>query len=135
MPKSQHIAPAGTPELSRRERQIVDALYRLGRATAAEVQAAIPRPPSYSAVRSALALLEARGVVRHEEEGRRYVYSPATPAPQARRGALQHLLSTFFGGSRIEALGALMEDPRGLSDEELAELERLLARARKGRRR
>jgi BlaI family transcriptional regulator, penicillinase repressor len=128
-------ATAAPPELSRRERQIMDALYRLGRATAAEVQQAIPRPPSYSAVRSALALLEGRGLVRHEEEGRRYVYSPATPARQARQGALQHLLRTFFAGSRVEALAALMEDPAGLREDELAELERLLAQARKGSRR
>ena len=121
--------------LSRRERQIMDVLFRRERATAAEVQEELPDPPSYSAVRSALALLEERGLVRHEEEGRRYVYTPVVPAGQARVGALQHLLRTFFGGSRVRALAALMEDPRGLSDEELAELEALVAKARSGRRR
>jgi predicted transcriptional regulator len=117
-------------ELSRRERQIMDVLFRLGRATAAEVQAELPDPPSYSAVRSALSLLEQRGVVIHEEDGRRYVYTPAVPAGQARVGAVQHLLRTFFGGSRVRALAALMDDPGGLSDDELAELERLVTRAR-----
>jgi predicted transcriptional regulator len=121
--------------LSRRERQIMDVLFRRGRATAAEVQGELPDPPGYSAVRSALALLEERGMVRHEEVGRRYVYLPATSPRKARHGALDHLLRTFFGGSRIEALAALMADPRGLSDDELAELERLLARAREERRR
>ena len=124
-------APAS--ELSRRERQIMDVLFRLERATAADVQGELPDPPSYSAVRSALALLEERGLVRHEEDGRRYVYLPVVPAGEARVGALHHLLRTFFGGSRMRALAALMEDPRGLSDEEVAELERLVARARRRR--
>jgi predicted transcriptional regulator len=111
----------------------MDALFRLGRATAADVQVELPDPPSYSAVRSALGLLERRGMVRHEEDGRRYVYSPVTPAGEARQGALQHLLRTFFGGSRARAVAALMDDPRRLSEEELGELERLLARARRSR--
>jgi predicted transcriptional regulator len=125
--------PQQPPELSRRERQIMDVLFRLGRATAAEVQAEMPDPPSYSAVRSALALLEGRGLASHEEDGRRYVYVPAVPAGQARQGAVQHLLRTFFGGSRARAVAALMEDPRELDDAEIAEIERLLAAARSGR--
>lgn len=123
--------PPTLPDLSRRERQIMDVLFRLGRATAAEVQVELPDPPSYSAVRSALSLLEQRGLVRHEEDGRRYVYLPVTPPGEARKGAVQHLLRTFFGGSRVRAVAALMEDPRGLGDEELAELERLVAQARR----
>jgi predicted transcriptional regulator len=119
--------------LSRRERQIMDILYRLGRATAAEVQSEIADPPGYSAVRSALALLEERGLVRHEEDGRRYVYLPATPARRTRHGALEHVLRTFFGESRMEALAALMADPGALSDDELRELERMVAKARKER--
>jgi predicted transcriptional regulator len=128
--------PPGAPhpaELSRRERQIMDVLFRLGRATAADVQAELPDPPSYSAVRSALALLEQRGLAGHEEDGRRYVYTPAVPAGEARVGAVQHLLRTFFGGSRVRALAALMDDPRGLSEDELRELERLVEQARSGR--
>ena len=121
--------------LSRRERQIMDVLYRRGRATAAEVQEDLPDPPGYSAVRSALALLEERGLVRHEEDGRRFVYLPATSPRKARSGALDHVLRTFFGGSRVEALAALMADPRRLSDDDLAELERMLARAREERKR
>lgn len=138
MDRSPRPKTSGMPlpaELSRRERQIMDALFRLGRATAADVQAELPDPPSYSAVRSALALLEQRGLVAHEEDGRRYVYAPVTPPGEARQGALQHLLRTFFGGSRLRALAALMEDPGALSEEELAELERLLSRARSARRR
>ena len=88
--------------LSRRERQIMDVLYRRGRATAAEVQGDLADPPGYSAVRSALALLEERGLVRHEEDGRRYVYLPARSPRKARSGALEHVLRTFFGGSRLE---------------------------------
>lgn len=113
----------------------MDVLYRRRRATAAEVQEELPDPPGYSAVRSALALLEERGLVRHEEDGRRYVYLPATSPRKARHGALEHVLRTFFGGSRLEALAALMADPGDLSDEEVAELERILVRAREERER
>jgi predicted transcriptional regulator len=128
--------PAADPtqRLSRRERQIMDVLYRRGRATAAEVQRELPDPPGYSAVRSALSLLEERGLLRHEEEGRRYVYLPATPPRKASARALDHLLRVFFCGSRARAVAALMDDPAELSDEELAELGRLLARARRERR-
>jgi predicted transcriptional regulator len=126
--------PDPTQRLSRRERQIMDVLYRRGRATAAEVREELPDPPGYSAVRSALRLLEERGLLRHEEEGRRYVYLPVTPPRRASARALDHLLRTFFGGSRARALAALMEDPGGLSEQELAELGRLVARARKERR-
>ena len=97
--------PASDPtqRLSRRERQIMDVIYRRGRATAAEVQRELPDPPGYSAVRSALSLLEERGLLRHEEEGRRYVYLPATPPRKACVRALDHLLRVFFGGSRARA--------------------------------
>ena len=127
--------PDPTQRLSRRERQIMDVIYRRGRATAAEVQRDLPDPPGYSAVRSALSLLEERGLLRHEEDGRRYVYLPATPPRKASVRAMEHLLRVFFGGSRARAVAALMEDPGELTDEELAALGRLLARARKERRR
>ena len=122
-----------TQRLSRRERQIMDVIYRRGRATAAEVQEELPDPPGYSAVRSALSLLEERGLLRHEEEGRRYVYLPATPPRKASARALDHVLRTFFGGSRARAVAALMDDPREMSEEELAELGKLVARARRER--
>jgi predicted transcriptional regulator len=119
-------------DLSRRERQIMNILHRRGRATAAEVQEDLPDPPSYSSVRSALALLEERGAVRHEQDGSRFVYFPAAPRERVRRSALRHVLGTFFGGSRKQAISALLEDgDLRLSDEEHADLVRLLEDARR----
>ena len=118
-------------DLSRRERQIVDILYAQGRATAAEVQAALPDPPSYSAVRAMLRILEDKGHVRHEQDGPRYVYLATLGRDRARRSALQHLVRTFFDGSATQAAAALldMSDDR-LSDEELDRLARLVDKAR-----
>src|SRR4051812_41803712 len=90
--------------LTRRERQIMDALYRLGRATAAEILAAMSRPPGYSTVRTQLRVLEAKGHVTHEEVGLRYVYAPTVPRHSARRSALKHLVDTFFEGSNAKAV-------------------------------
>src|SRR3989304_9415785 len=84
--------------LSNRERQIMAVLYRRGQATAAEVMEELPDPPSYSAVRATLRILEDKGQVRHEEEGPRYVFRPAGPRDRAKRTAGRHLVSTFFGG-------------------------------------
>src|SRR5215212_5367048 len=95
--------------LSRRERQIMDAIYRRGRATAAEVLEDLPDPPSYSAVRGMLRLLEEKGHLRHEQDGPRYVYLPTTARDEARRSALAHLLRTFFDGSRENAVAALLD--------------------------
>lgn len=118
--------------LSRRERQIMTVLHRRGRATAAEVQADLPDPPSYSSVRSALRLLEERGVVRHEREGTRFVYSPEDPREQVRRSAIGHMLRTFFGGSRKQAISALLEDGDfRISEEEFRDLAGLLEEARR----
>jgi predicted transcriptional regulator len=117
--------------LSRRERQIMTILHRRGRATAAEVQDELPDPPGYSAVRSALGLLMERGVVQHEREGTRFVYFPAAPQERVRRSAVRHLLRTFFGGSRKQAISALLEDADArLSEDEYRELSRLLEEAR-----
>jgi BlaI family transcriptional regulator, penicillinase repressor len=118
--------------LSRRERQIMSILHRRGRATAAEVQADLPDPPGYSAVRSALALMIERGVVRHVREGNRFVYFAALPKERARSSAVRHLLRTFFGGSRKQALSTLLgdEDFR-VSHEEYRELVELLEEARR----
>ena len=85
--------------LTRREREIMDILYRLGRATAAEVRAAMAEPPSYSAVRALLRLLEERGHITHTQSGLQYVYAPVVPKRSARKQALMHLVRTFFGGS------------------------------------
>jgi BlaI family penicillinase repressor len=125
--------PADSPlaNLSRRERQIIDFLFRHGKATVAEVLAGIPDPPSYSAVRALLRTLEEKGHVTHEEDGRAYVYRPTVPREQARRSALKHLLSTFFAGSTEQAVAALLDlnGPK-LTDEELDRMARLVDQAR-----
>jgi BlaI family penicillinase repressor len=125
MTKPQHN------DLSRRERQIVDILYSHGRATAAEVQAALPDPPSYSAVRAMLRILEDKGHVRHQQDGPRYVYVPTVERDNAQRSALRHMLKTFFDGSAEQAISALLdESSRKLSDAELDRLARLIDQAR-----
>ena len=118
-------------DLSRRERQIVDILYAHGRATAADVQAALPDPPSYSAVRAMLRILEEKGHVRHEQDGPRYVYVPTIGRDNAKRSALRHVLQTFFDGSAEQAISALLDDDAAkLSEKELDRLERLINQAR-----
>ena len=118
--------------LSRRERQILDILYRAGKATAAEVHAALPDRPSYSAVRASLRILEQKGHARHEEQGPRYLFAPTVPRHKARQSALRHLLDTFFQGSAEQAVAALLDgDASWLSEQELARLADLIERARK----
>jgi predicted transcriptional regulator len=118
--------------LSRRERQIMDVVYRRGQATAAEVLEDLPDPPSYSAVRAMLRVLDEKGHLRHEQQGPRYVFLPTVPREQARRSALQQLVHTFFDGSTEQAVAALLDQSdRTLSDAELARLARLIAQARK----
>src|SRR5215216_6691620 len=118
--------------LTRRERQIMDILYRLGRATAAEVMEELPGDPSYSTVRTQLRVLESKGHVRHDEEGLRYVYMPAVTRRAARKSALRHLVDTFFEGSTEKVVGALLggEGAR-LSEEELERIAELVAKAKK----
>lgn len=119
-------------DLSRRERQIVDALFRLGRASAAEVRAELPEPPSYSAVRALLRILEEKGHVRHEQDGPRYVYMPTVARENAKRSALRHLVRTFFEGSTTQAISALLDSSSSkLSDAELERLKHMLEEARK----
>ena len=118
--------------LSRRERQIVDALFRLGRGSAADVRAAIPDAPSYSAVRALLRILEEKGHVRHEQDGPRYVYTPTVPRENAKRSALRHLVQTFFEGSTTQAISALLDSSSSkLTDAELERLTGMLEDARK----
>jgi predicted transcriptional regulator len=119
-------------ELGRRERQIVEAVYRLRRATVTEVLAALADPPTYSTVRAMLGKLEQKGYLRHEEQGPRYVYLPAVSADRARRTALRDLVDTFFDGSADEAVLALVR----LSEDKPADdvLERLAERARQAER-
>jgi predicted transcriptional regulator len=119
-------------DLSRRERQIIDILYSQGRATAAEVQAVLPEPPSYSAVRAMLRILEEKGHVRHEQDGPRYVYLPTVGRDNAKKSAMRHMLQTFFDGSAEQAISSLLGDPAArLSDAELDRLATLIDRARK----
>src|SRR6516164_2132935 len=111
------------PSLTRRERELMDILYRRGRATAHEVLEDLADPPSYSAVRALLRLLEERGHVKHTEDGPRYVYAPAVARGDARKSALAHLVKTFFAGSVEQAVVALVESSRArLSREELDRL-------------
>lgn len=117
--------------LTRRERQIMDILYKLERGTAAQVLAALPDKLNYSTVRAQLRVLEEKGHVRHEEEGLRYVYVPAVPRDVARRSALRHLVETFFEDSTEKAVAALLGAKRArLSKEELDRLARLIEKAR-----
>ena len=118
--------------LTRRERQIMDILYRRTRATAADVMADLTGEPSYSTVRTQLRVLEEKGHVRHEEQGLRFVYMPAVPRRAARKSALKHLVQTFFDGSAEKTVAALLggEGAR-LSDAELARISDLIDKARK----
>ncbi|HTI50259.1 MAG TPA: BlaI/MecI/CopY family transcriptional regulator [Planctomycetaceae bacterium] len=117
--------------LSRRERQIMDAVYRRGQATVAEVLEEIPDPPGYSAVRALLRVLEEKGHLRHEERGPRYVFMPTVPREAARRSALKQLVQTFFEGSTEQAMTALLDmSARKLSAEELERLAKLVKQAR-----
>ena len=117
--------------MSRRERQILDILYRRGRATAAEIQAALPDPPSNSATRALLRILEDKGHIRHESDGPRYVFLPKVSRQKARTVALKHMLSTFFDGSAAEAAAALVDGSAAkLSAQELDQLQALIERAR-----
>jgi predicted transcriptional regulator len=119
--------------VSRRERQIMDILYRRGQATAAEVMAELSGSPNSSTVRTQLRVLERKGYVRHEAAGLRYVYFPAVPRRAARRSALRHLIDTFFDGSAEKVVGALLggEGAR-ISEEELERIGALVAAAKKG---
>jgi len=119
-------------DLSRRERQILDILYERGQATAADVQVALPEPPSYSAVRALLRILEEKGHVRHQQDGPRYVYVPTIARDNAKRSALRHVLKTFFDGSAEQAISALLDEGSSkLSPAELDRLARLIDTARK----
>jgi predicted transcriptional regulator len=117
--------------LSRRERQIMDVIYRAGQATATEVLDGLPDPPSYSSVRALLRILETKGHLRHVADGPRYVFLPTLAPDRARRSALRSLLDTFFEGSPEKAVAALLDASRpDLSDEELDRISTLIANAR-----
>ena len=122
--------PDAPPALSRRERQLLDIVYRLGRATASEIRAEIPDPLSDSSVRTMLRLMEDKGHLAHEVDGPRYVYFATTPAEVASRGALRHLLGTFFGGSATRLVSALVDDEQ-LDDPTLDALAQLVDERRR----
>jgi BlaI family transcriptional regulator, penicillinase repressor len=120
--------------LSRREREIMDAIFAIGgEASAEEIRERLSDPPSYSAVRAMLAKLEAKGAVKHREQGLKYVYAPTTGRKAARRSALRRLIDVFFAGSKEQAVTALLAEEQW-SDEELDQLAREIERAREERR-
>jgi len=128
MPKSLHSV------LSRRERQIMDIVYRVGRATVGEVMAELSGEPAYSTVRAQLRVLEEKGQLRHEEHGLRYVYIPAIPRHTVRQSALKHLVDTFFEGSAEKVVAALLgRESSRISEEELERMAQLIEKAKKER--
>ena len=126
MKKSSHSS------LSRRERQIMDVLYKLERATVAQVLAELPAKINYSTVRAQLRVLEEKGHIRHQDDGQRYVYFPSVPRDVARRSAFRHLVDTFFDGSAERAAAALLGgEVSELSPEQLERLQKMIAKSRK----
>jgi predicted transcriptional regulator len=126
---------ASTPtatDLSRRERQIMDVVYRLNKASVTDVLERIPDPPSYSAVRALMRILEEKGHLRHEQDGPRYLYLPMVPRESARRSALSHMVRTFFGGSAEAAVAALLDTGTNhrMSEAELDRISDLIDQAR-----
>ena len=123
---------SSTHQLTRRERQIIDILYRLERATAAEVREQIPDPPSYSTVRKLLSILEKKGEVRHVEKDRRYVFLPIKPKQVVRQNALKHLIETFFGNSTEGVLTAMLDmSVEKMTEEDFNRLADLIERKRR----
>jgi len=122
--------PPDTATFTRREREIMDILYKRGRATAAEVLEDMTNAPTYSAVRALLRILEDEGHIKHVQDGPRYIYLPAVARTDARKSALTHVVETFFDGSVEEAVATLVERSR-LSKDELERLSQLIAKAKK----
>ena len=118
-------------ELSRRERQILDVIYRLGRATASEVLERIDDAPTYTTVRGLLRVLESKGHIRHEEDDGRYVYYPVVTKQRAAKSAIRHVVKTFFDGSPSEALAALLGGERTLDAREIERLAKIVDEARR----
>jgi BlaI family penicillinase repressor len=131
---STHKQPTDLSALGRRERQIMEIIHRRERATANEVLEELPDPPSYSAVRGMLRLLEDKGFIRHEWDGPRYVYLPTADPEHVRRSAVQHLLETFFSNSIESAVAAMLgANERPPTDDELKRLRKLIDDARRER--
>lgn len=118
-------------ELGRRERQIMDVVFRLGKASVSDVRKEIPDPPTYSAVRGMMRLLEQKGYLSHEDDGLRYLYTPTVKQKQARKSALKHMVHTFFNGSAAEAAASLLElNDSELSAEDVERLSKLIQKAK-----
>jgi predicted transcriptional regulator len=118
--------------LGARERQILDAIYQLGEPSVAEVLASLADPPSYSAVRTMIRMLEKKGLLRHRQIGTKYVYRPTRSRAAASRSALAHVVQTFFGGSATDAVAAILDvSASGLTDNDLQRLEQLIDQARR----
>jgi BlaI family penicillinase repressor len=125
------MTPNPPLDLGRRERQIMEVVYRLGRASATEIRAQLPDPPTYSAVRGMLRILEEKGHLAHAQEGIRHVYFPTVAHEEVRDSAMRHVLRTFFAGSTAAAMAALLEareEPH--TDDELDTLARMIDDAR-----
>jgi BlaI family transcriptional regulator, penicillinase repressor len=126
------MRPEWDQHLSRRERQIMDVLHAQGQATAAEVLADIPDPPSYSAIRALLRILEEKGHIKHRQDGSRYVYFPRGSRLTASRSALKRVVTTFFQGSIPQAVAALLDaGETQLSDQELDQIQQIIDQAKK----
>jgi predicted transcriptional regulator len=130
MPKKEE-APSGPSALSRRESQVMDILHRRSGATVAEIMADLPDPPTYSAVRSVLRILGEKGLIKHREDGPRYIYYPAQPTETAREDVLAHVVRTYFGDSPEQAMTALLRmSDADLSDTDVKRLRAIIGRAR-----
>lgn len=126
------MARKKTHELGRRERQILDVIFKLGEASVADVLEQLPDPPAYDSVRTMIRVLESKGLLRHRREGTKYVYRPTQSHKSASKSALSHLMNTFFRGSASDTVAAVFDlASDDLDEAELAQLERLIERARK----
>ena len=126
MPKKQPLA------LAKRERQLVEIVYRLGEASVAEVRAEVPDPPSYSAIRAILGLLVEKRVLKQRRDGKRYLYRPSTPIEQASRSALKNLVSTFFDGQPTDAIAALLDiSSKKLTEDDFHKMRQVIDKAAK----
>lgn len=131
MPNKQTEAPTGPSALSRRESQVMDILHRRSGATVAEIMADLPDPPTYSAVRSVLRILGEKGLIKHREDGPRYIYYPAQSTETAREDVLAHVVRTYFGDSPEQAMTALLRmSDSDLSDADIKRLRAIIGRAR-----
>jgi predicted transcriptional regulator len=120
----------GSSDLGRRERQIMDAIHRLGEASVSDVRSQIPDPPGYSSVRTMVRLLESKGLLRHRQCGKRYLYRAKQSHDRASKSALRHLLETFFNGSATDAVAAIL-DVEKVGEDELLRIESIVQQARK----